>query len=97
MGFGPHDSFAKTRQAPYTEIVIPVKPKPDNTYRRHSQDKESAHVADQHIDLDEKVMDRLWENTYKKTRIVLGHEPDVFSGARTTFTIPEESWLKIKR
>lgn len=97
MGFGPHDSFAKTRQAPYTEIVIPVKPKPDNTYHKHNQDKGSAHVADQHIDLEAKVMDRLWENTYKKTRKVLGHEPDVFSGARTTFTIPEERWLEIKR
>ena len=97
MGFGPHDSFAKTRQSPYTEIVIPVKPKPDDTYHKHNQDKTSAHVADQHINLEEKVMDRLWENTYKKTRKVLGHEPNVFSGARTTFTIPEERWLEIKR
>jgi len=97
MGFGPHESFAKTRQSPYTEIVIPVKPKPDDTYHRHNNDKSSAHVADQHIDLDEKVMDRLWDNTYKKTRKVLGHEPDLFSGARTTFTIPENDWVKIKR
>ncbi|MCA9382413.1 hypothetical protein KC660_03340 [Candidatus Dojkabacteria bacterium] len=97
MGFGPHESFAKTRQSPYTEIVIPVKPKPDDTYHRHNNDKRSAHVADQHIDLDDKVMDRLWENTYKKTRKVLGHEPDLFSGARTTFTIPENDWVKIKR
>lgn len=97
MGFGPHDTFAKTRQSPYTELVIPVKPKPEDTYYRHNQDKSSAHVADQHIDLEEKVMDRLWENTYKKTRKILGHEPDIFSGARTTFTISEEEWMKIKR
>jgi hypothetical protein len=97
MGFGPHETFAKTRQAPYTELVIPVKPKPDNTYHRHNQDKSTAHVADQHIDLDDKVLDRLWHNTFTKTRKVLGHEPDVFSGARTTFTITEDEWLKIKR
>lgn len=97
MGFGPQESFAATRQAPYTEIVIPVKPKPDNTYHRHNQDKDSAHVADQHIDLDEKVLERLWFNTFKKTRKVLGHEPNVFSGARTTFTVHESEWQKINK
>lgn len=94
MGFGPFDSFAQTRKSPFTELVIPVKKKPDDTYHRHNQDKDSAHVADQHIPLDDKVLDILWDNTFKKTKKVLGHKPNVFSGARTTFTLPQENWQK---
>lgn len=94
MGFGPYDFFAQTRQAPFTEFVIPVKQKPDNTYHRHNQDKTSAHVADQHIPLDDKVLDRIWVNTFKKTEKTLGHKPNIFSGARTTVTLPESQWQK---
>lgn len=94
MGFGPYDFFAETRQAPYTELVIPVKKKPDNTYHRHNQDKSSAHVADQHIPLDDKVLDRIWVNTFKKTEKILGHKPNIFSGARTTVVLPENQWQK---
>lgn len=94
MGFGPFDFFAETRQAPYTELIIPVKKKPDNTYHRHNQDKSSAHVADQHIELEDKVLDRIWGNTFKKTERVLGHKPNIFSGARTTFTVPADRWNK---
>jgi len=90
MGFGPFDFFAKTRQAPHTELVIPVKPKPAGTYHRHNQDPGLAHVADQPLDIADKILDRIWTNTFLKTRKVLGHEPDAFSGARTTFTIPNQ-------
>ncbi|HSW90343.1 MAG TPA: hypothetical protein VLH19_05760 [Patescibacteria group bacterium] len=96
MGFGPYDFFAETRRSPYIELVIPVKPKPDDTYFRHNQDKSTAHVADQHLNLSEKVLDQLWHNTFRKTRKVLGHEPNVFSGARTTFTVTQEMMEKIR-
>lgn len=94
MGFGPFEFFAKTRQAPYTELVLPVKPKPDNTYHRHNQDKNSAHVADQPLPHEERVLDTVWTNTFKKTERVLGHKPDILSGARTTLTVPAEKWTK---
>ena len=94
MGFGPFEFFAETRQSPYTELVIPVKPKPDNTYHRHNQDKDSAHVADQPLPHDIKVLDTVWENTFKKTEKVLGHKPNIFSGARTTLTVPADRWSK---
>jgi hypothetical protein len=51
---------------------------PDNTYHRHNQDKHSAHVADQPLPHDTRVLDTIWVNTFKKTEKVLGRKPNIF-------------------
>ena len=91
MGFGPFSFLPKTRQAPCTEIVIRPKSKPDWLYEHHSHDRSAAHVAD--FPLEPEVWPSLWPATHQHTRAVLGAPPDLFSAARTTFTLPRDLWL----
>lgn len=92
MGFGPFECFPATRRAPVTELVVRVKPKGDWLYEKHSHDRDVAHVADIPLSLHDAAWDSLWDATHAATRAVLQGEPDVFSAARTTFTVPSELW-----
>lgn len=94
MAFGPFDSFPVTRQSPITEIAIRVKPKPAEQFYRLTKGDGDAHLADLPIPHREMVTERIWDNTYKRTRLILGKEPDVFSAAKTTFTLPKDVWKK---
>lgn len=93
MGFGPFDFFPNSRHSPVTEIVIPVKPKPASVFHRHSHDQSAAHVADIPTNLDDSVMEHLWHATHSRTRYILHGEPNQFSAARTTFTLPITKWV----
>lgn len=95
MGFGPFTFFPTTRQAPITELTIRTKVKPDKLYERLNQDREAAHLADMPLELAEKAWPRLWDSTLKRTRSILGGEPDHFSAARTTFSVPWKLWLNV--
>jgi len=92
MAFGPFDYFPQTRQSPITEIAIRVKIKPLIQFYRQNNDRESAHLADLPIRYDYILQEKIWQNTLKRTRIILGAEPNVFSAARTTFTLRQEIW-----
>jgi len=92
MGFGPFDFLPATRQAPVTELVLRTKNKPEWLYEKHSHDRDVAHVADIPLALPEACWDPLWDATHAATRAVLGADPDVFSAARTTFTVPSALW-----
>lgn len=92
MSFGPYDYFPQTRQSPITEIVIRVKKKPDRQFHRLNNDKEAAHLADLPLEYTDSIMEKIWENTLKRTRIILGGEPNIFSAAKTTFTLPQKVW-----
>lgn len=94
MAFGPFDYFPKTRQSPIIEIAIRVKEKPIDLFYRLNNDRETAHLADLPLDYEDKVMERIWNNTLKRTRTILSEEPNHFSAAKTTFTIPREEWVQ---
>lgn len=94
MGFGPFKFFPTTRQAPVTELVIRAKPKPEKIYEKLNQDRMAAHLADVPLRLADQAWPRIWESTLRRTRIILEAEPDSFSAARTTFSIPWALWLK---
>lgn len=93
MAFGPYKFFPQTRQSPVTEIAIRVKEKPVIQFHRLSKDAEAAHLADLPLDYTDEVMEKTWENTINKTRLILGGEPDSFSAAKTTFSLPKKIWL----
>ena len=92
MSFAPLDTFPKTRQSPVTEIAIRVKPKPDEQFYRLTKGDGDAHLADLPIPYKVKVSERIWDNTLKRTNLILGEKPNVFSAAKTTFTIPLDCW-----
>ncbi len=92
MAFGPYEYFPLTRQSPITEITIRVKPKPEIQFHRLNKDKDAAHLADLPIDYKVSVTEQIWQNTIKRTRIILGEEPNHFSAAKTTFTLPRRLW-----
>lgn len=96
MAFGPFSYFPQTRQSPITEIAIRVKPKPKEQFHRLSKDKDAAHLADLPLDYLEEVMEKTWTNTERRTRHILGEEPNHFSAAKTTFTLPKDVWLSFK-
>jgi len=93
MAFGPFSYFPQTRQSPITEIAIRVKPKPKVQFHRLSKDSDAAHLADLPLDYSEDIIERIWQNTYNRTRKILGEEPNDFSAARTTFTLPSKIWI----
>lgn len=92
MGFGPFPFLPNTRQSPITEVVIRVKTKSDVIFHRLNQERTLAHLADTPPHIDDDVMEILWRSTYSKARSILGGEPNRFSAAKTTFTIPTEAW-----
>ena len=92
MAFGPLEYFPQTRQSPIVEIAIRVKEKPVEIFHRLNNDREAAHLADLPVDYKEDVMERIWNNTLKRTRLILGEKPNHFSAAKTTFTFPIEAW-----
>ncbi|WP_338360103.1 hypothetical protein [Yeosuana marina] len=92
MAFAPFDSFPKTRQSPITEIAIRVKPKPKEQFYRLTKGDDDAHLADLPIPHSVKVSERIWDNTLKRTAIILNEKPNIFSAAKTTFTLPAKYW-----
>jgi hypothetical protein len=96
MAFGPYKHFPETRQSPITEITIRVNPKPERQFHRLSKDKDAAHLADLPLDYHEGVMEQTWQNTLRRTRQIIGGEPDNFSAAKTTFSVPKKEWNKVK-
>ncbi len=92
MAFAPLPYFPQTRQSPVVEIAIRVKEKSDNLFHRLNKDKEAAHLADLPLDFRDEVMEKTWLNTLKRTRQVLGEEPNHFSAAKTTFILPKKDW-----
>lgn len=88
-GFGPFEHFPATRQAPYTSIVVRVKDKPNYTKEIDKTPEGTLHVANMQIrGMKEHAFIKTNEQSYINTERVLGHKPDVFSAAKTTFSFP---------
>lgn len=88
-GFGNFPFFPVTRQAPFTEIVFRVKPRPDYNRMMKKAPDDVVHLADLHmLGIPDTVFKKLWQLSLERTARLLGHKPDLRSAAKTTFTLP---------
>jgi hypothetical protein len=88
MAFSPFSFVPNTRRAPYFELVLRTKEKPTEVFHRLNQDRDIAHLADAPLVMSEKYWEDRWRSTLRRTRMILGGEPDNISAARATFAIP---------
>lgn len=92
VGFGPFQYFTRTRRSPIAEILVRVKPKPDEMFYRLSKKEGIAHVGDIPTHLDDKVMERLWDATAVRVKQILEDTPRETSAAKVTYILPLEMW-----
>lgn len=90
MAFGPFDFLPNTRQAPYFELAIRVKPKPPKIFHRLNQDGSAAHLADVPLQMADAYWETRFDSTLRRTRHILGGEPDDVSAAKATLAVPVE-------
>ena len=89
-GFGPFDFFPVTRQSPYTEITLRVKPRPAFKWVMKESPPHVIHLADlDMLGIADALFKKLWYSTFTRVEELLGHKPNTKSQAKTTFTIPE--------
>lgn len=88
MAFAPFRFLPNTRRAPYVELAIRVKEKPKWIFHRLNQDRNVAHLADVPLVMPERHWEHRWRSTLRRTRMILGGEPDEISAAKCTLAIP---------
>lgn len=93
-GFGPFSFFPVTRRAPYTEVTFRVKPRPNFKWVMKKSPPGVIHLADlDMLGMADAMFRTVWRATLKRTAQLLGHEPDLRSAAKTTFSVPTKIWL----
>ena len=87
-GFGNFDFLPKTRRSPFTEITFRSKDRPMYSFMMKKPVEGTLHLADMKIHgLSKKEFTQAWKSSFRSTKNVLGHTPDLRSAAKTTFTI----------
>jgi hypothetical protein len=90
MAFGPFPFMPNTRRAPFFELAVRVKEKPDWLFHRLNPDRAIAHLADVPLEMSDKHWEHRWASTLRRTRMILGSEPDELSAAKCTLAVPSE-------
>lgn len=88
MAFAPFHFLPSTRRSPYVELAIRVKEKPELIFHRLNQDRGVAHLADVPLVMPQQHWEHRWKNTLRRTRMILGSDPDEISAAKCTVAIP---------
>jgi hypothetical protein len=90
-GFGPFKFLPTTRQSPYTEIALRVKPRPLFPWVMKESPPGVIHLADlDMLGMADAMFRSVWRATIERTTRLLGHKADLRSAAKTTFAIPTE-------
>lgn len=89
-GFAPLDFLPKTRQSPFTELVVRVKDKPPYKKGIHKPTPENeVHIANLQVPkLSKNEFTDMFVDSFKNTTTVLGHKADELAAAKVTFAIP---------
>lgn len=88
-GFGPFDFFPVTRRAPFTEVALRVKPRPNYKHIMKKAPDGVIHLADlDMLGMAEAVFKTMWNGSLERTAQLLGKKPDLKSAAKTTFSFP---------
>ncbi len=95
-GFGPFAFLPITRQAPYTELTLRVKPRPKFKWVMKESPQGVIHLADlDMLGMADAMFRTVWRSTIERTAKMIGHQPDLRSAAKTTYAIPFELWSEI--
>lgn len=89
MAFAPFSFMPPTRRAPYFELTIRVKEKPDRIFHRLNQDRGLAHLADAPLVMPAKHQEDRWQSTLRRTRLILNGEPNDITAAKSTLVVPQ--------
>lgn len=88
-GFGDFKFLPKTRQTPYVELTMRVKPRPAYDFVFKEAPPNVVHLADlDMLGLKRERLWGLWNGSFAQTKSVLGDSPDLSSAAKTTYSIP---------
>jgi hypothetical protein len=88
MAFGPFDFLPNTRRGPSFELVVRTKKKPPWIFHRLNQDRGVAHLADAPLEMSDLRWEHRWQSTLRRTRMILGGEPDDVTAAKATIVVP---------
>jgi hypothetical protein len=88
MAFAPFSFIPNTRRAPYFELAIRAKVKEPDIFHRLNQDRMVAHLADAPLTMPDKHREDRWHSTLRRTRMILGGEPDHITAAKSTLVVP---------
>jgi hypothetical protein len=91
MAFGPFAFMPNTRRGPYFELAIRIKMKPTCLFHRLNQDRNIAHLADVPLEMSGNHWEHRWTSTLRRTRMILGGEPNEISAAKATFSVPTQT------
>lgn len=90
MAFAPFDFLPNTRRGPFFELAIRVKQKPEWLFHRLNQDRNLAHLADVPLQMSDRYWNDRFGSTLRRTRRILGGEPDQVSAAKATLVVPPQ-------
>jgi hypothetical protein len=94
--FGPFSYFPLTRQAPFTEIIFPTKPKTPPLRKGLTKDPGSAHLADVHLRLGDDAWQKMMKNTKRLKAEVLSRDHPG-ARARVTVGVQRRIWEEVKQ
>lgn len=93
LGLGPFAFLPFTRQSPFTELLLAVKPKgPNPIDPRLNPDPTLAHVADAPVPIVAGTVEGIWNKTQANKRLHLRDVDDAGAKAKVTYSIPAAVW-----
>lgn len=95
-GFGDFPFMPETRRAPFVELVMRVKPRPNYDFVFKEAPPDVIHLADlDMLGIERSRLWGLWDGSFVQTEKILGAKPDLRSAARTTFSIPSQLLVEL--
>lgn len=93
LGLGPFAFLPFTRQSPFAELLLAVKPKgPNPIHPMLNPDPTLAHVADAPVPIVAATVPGIWSTTQANKKLLLRDVDDAGAKAKVTYSIPAGVW-----